>query len=69
MPRLKNYVKKLSRPFQQVVLDVVEDILVDPHVDEFKKGNYAGFTVHKFKMNRQWILKSLHPDVSLRFWT
>jgi mRNA-degrading endonuclease RelE of RelBE toxin-antitoxin system len=53
MPRFKNYVKKLPRQFQQVILDAVEDVLANPDVGELKKGDLTGFRVHKFKMVRQ----------------
>ena len=56
MPRFKNYVKKLPRPFQQVILDAVEDIVVNIEVGELKKGDLEGFRVHKFTMGRQLTL-------------
>jgi len=40
MPRFKKYVKKLPRHFQQVILDEVEDVLVNPGVGELKKGDW-----------------------------
>ena len=56
MPRFKNYVKKLPRHFQQVVLDAVEDVLANPDVGKLKKGDLEGFRVHKFTMVRQLTL-------------
>ncbi len=56
MPQFKNHVKKLPRHFQQVILDAVEDILANPDVGELKKGDLAGFRVHKFTMGRQLTL-------------
>jgi len=56
MPRFKNYVKKLPRHFQQVILDAVEDIVANIEVGELKKGDLAGFRAHKFTMGRQLIL-------------
>ena len=56
MPRFKNYVKKLPRHFQQVILDAVEDVLANPDVGELKKGDLAGFRVQKFTMVRQLTL-------------
>jgi mRNA-degrading endonuclease RelE of RelBE toxin-antitoxin system len=53
MPRFKRYVKKLPRPLQQVILDEVEDVLANPDIGEFKRGDLAGFRVHKFTINRQ----------------
>ena len=56
MPRFKKHVKKLPRHFQQVILDAVEDILANPDAGELKKGDLAGFSVHKFTMGRQLTL-------------
>ena len=56
MPRFKKYVKKLPLPFQQVILDAVEDVLTDPNVGQPKKGDLTGFRVHKFSMGRQSVL-------------
>ena len=62
MPRFKKYVKKLPRHFQQVILDEVEDVLANPGVDELKKGDLAGFRVHKFTMNRQLTLMAYKAE-------
>jgi len=62
MPRFKKYVKKLPRPFQQVILDEVEDILANPDVGEPKKGDLAGFRVHKFTLNRQLTLMAYKAE-------
>ncbi len=56
MSRFKNYVKKLPRHFQQVILDAVEDVLANPDVGKLKKGDLAGFRVYKFMMVRQLTL-------------
>ena len=56
MPQFKNYVKKLPRHFQQVILDAVEDVLANPDVGKLKKGGLEGFRVHKFTMVRQLTL-------------
>jgi mRNA-degrading endonuclease RelE of RelBE toxin-antitoxin system len=56
MPRFKKYVKKLPRPFQQVILDAVEAVVANPEVGDLKKGDLAGFRVHKFSMGRQLTL-------------
>ena len=56
MPRFKNYVKKLPRHCQQVILDAVEDVLVNPVIGELKKADLAGFRVHKFTMVQQLTL-------------
>ena len=56
MPRFRNYVKKLSRPFQQVILDAVEDVVANPEAGELKTGDLKNFRVYKFMMNRQLTL-------------
>jgi len=56
MPRFKNYVKKLPRHFQQVILDAVEDVLANPDLGKLKKGDLEGFRIHKFTMVRQLTL-------------
>lgn len=53
MPRFKAYVKKLQRPFQQIILDEIEDICENPEAGELKTGDLQGIRVHKFTMNRQ----------------
>ncbi len=37
-------------------LDAVEEVLANPDVGELKKGDLAGFSVHKFTMGSQLIL-------------
>ena len=56
MPPFKNTVKKLPRPRQQIVLDAVEDILLNPEIGEPKKGDLEGFRVYKFPINRDLTL-------------
>ena len=65
MPRFKKYVKKLPRHFQQVILDEVEDVLADPDIGELKRGDLAGFRVHKFTMNRQLTLMAYKAENDL----
>jgi len=64
MPRFKKFIKKLPRPFQQVILDAVEDIVANIEVGELKKGDLAGFRVHKFTMGRQLILMAYRVEDS-----
>ena len=52
-PRFKRYVKKLSHPFQQVILDAVEEIVENPEVGKLKAGDLKNFRIYKFIMNRQ----------------
>ena len=56
MPRFKKYVKKLPRHFPLVILDAVECVMANPDSGELKKGNLAGFRIHKFNMFRQLTL-------------
>ena len=56
MPRFKSYVKKLPCPFQQIVLDAVEDVVANPEKGELKTGDLKNFRVVKFLMNRQLTL-------------
>ena len=65
MPRFKKYVKKLPRHFQQVILDEVEDVLANPGVGELKRGDLAGFRVHKFTMNQQLTLMAYKSENDL----
>lgn len=56
MPRFKTYVKKLPRPYQQIILDAVEAVAANPEIGEQKKSDLGGFRVYKFIMNRQLAL-------------
>lgn len=49
----RRFVKKQSRPFQLVIEDEAERILKDPETGEAKKGDLAGFRVHKFAFRNQ----------------
>jgi len=52
MPRFKKTVKKLSRPFQQTILDAVQEVIANPESGEPKRGDLEGIRVFKFIMNR-----------------
>ena len=52
----RKFVKKQSRPFQLVIEDEAERILKDPEMGEAKKGDLAGFRVHKFSFHKQQYL-------------
>lgn len=62
MPKFKAYTKKLSRPFQQVILDAVEFVAANPEMGELKKGDLAGFRVYKFIMNHQVTLMAFKQE-------
>ncbi len=49
----KKFVKKQSRPFQLAIEDEVERVVNNPETGELKKGDLAGFRVHKFKFQKQ----------------
>jgi len=36
MPRFKAYIKKLNRPFQQIILDAIEDICENPEIGDLQ---------------------------------
>jgi len=52
----RKFVKKQSRPFQLVIEDETERILKDPEIGETKRGDLAGFRVHKFTFHKQQYL-------------
>ena len=55
-PLFRKFVKKQTRPFQLVIEDEVERIILNPDMGEAKKGDLAGFQVHKFTHKRQKFL-------------
>ena len=55
-PPFRKYVKKQTRPFQLVIEDEIEQIIINPDRGESKKGDLAGFRVQKFSYGRQKFL-------------
>lgn len=49
----KKFVKKQLRPFQLAIEDEVERVVSNQEIGETKKGDLAGFRVHKFKFQKQ----------------
>jgi hypothetical protein len=49
----RKFVKKQTRSFQLVIEDEAERILKAPEMGEAKKGDLAGFRVHKFSFHKQ----------------
>lgn len=49
----KRFVKKQSRSFQLAIEDEVEKVSDNPQIGEVKSGDLTGFSVHKFKFQRQ----------------
>ncbi|OGP83140.1 MAG: hypothetical protein A2V87_05005 [Deltaproteobacteria bacterium RBG_16_58_17] len=67
-PAFRRFVKKQSLPLQLAIQDQVDRIIADPDIGEGKKGDLAGFRVHKFKFHRQEYLISYETkDENLLF--
>jgi hypothetical protein len=49
----RKFVKKQARAFQLVIEDETEKVSRDPETGEAKKGDLAGFRVHKFVFRNQ----------------
>lgn len=49
----RRFVKKQTKVFQLAIEDETEKISKDTETGEFKKGDLAGFRVHKFIFQRQ----------------
>lgn len=52
----RKFVKKQTRPFQLAIEDEVEKIIDKPEIGDLKKGDLAGFRVHKFIYGKQKFL-------------
>jgi len=52
----RKFVKKQTRPFQLTIEDEIDRIKNNPSIGEIKKGDLAGFRVHKFKFHHQQYL-------------
>lgn len=52
----RRFVKKQSRPFQLAIEDEIERISKDSGIGETKRGDLAGFRVHKFTFHKQQYL-------------
>ena len=51
-PPFRKFIKKQTRPFQLIIEDEVEKIIINPEMGESKKGDLRGFRVHKFSHMR-----------------
>ena len=49
----KKFIKKQTRPFQLVIEDETDKIINNPEIGEMKRGDLAGFRVHKFVFQKQ----------------
>ena len=52
-PAFRRFVKKQFLPLRLAIQDEVDRIIADSDIGECKKGDLAGFQVHKFKFHRQ----------------
>lgn len=52
----RRFVKRQARPFQLAIEDEVERLASDPDIGTHKKGDLAGFRVHKFTFRKQRVL-------------
>ena len=52
----RRFVKKQLRPFQLAIEDETEKISKIPEIGKSKKGDLAGFRVHKFTFQKQQYL-------------
>lgn len=52
-PFFKKTYKKLHSSEKEVVDDAIKEIIKDPGIGELKKGDLAGVSVYKFKVNKQ----------------
>lgn len=55
-PPFRKFVKKQTRPFQLVIEDEVEKVIINPEIGESKKGDLKGFRVHKFSFKKNRFL-------------
>ena len=55
-PPFRKFVKKHTRPFQLVIEDEVEKVIINPEIGESKKGYLKGFRVHKFSFKKNGFL-------------
>ena len=55
-PPFRKFVKKQTRPFQLVIEDEVEKIVINPDEGKAKKGDLTGFQVQKISYMSQIFL-------------
>jgi hypothetical protein len=55
-PAFRRFVKKQIPPLQLAIQDEVDSVIADPNRGETKKGDLAGYRVHKFRFHRQEFL-------------
>ena len=52
-PPFKKFVKKQPRPFQLIIEDEIENIVLKPEIGEAKTGDLPAIRVHKFSYKKQ----------------
>ena len=55
-PPFRKFVKKQARPFQLVIEDEVEKVIINSEIGESKKGDLKGFRIHKFSFKKNLFL-------------
>ena len=67
-PPFRKFVKKQTRPFQLVIEDEVEKVIIKPDIGEAKKGDLTGFRVHKFSYkNQRFLIAYRRQDTEMVF--
>jgi mRNA-degrading endonuclease RelE of RelBE toxin-antitoxin system len=61
-PVFRRFLKKQPLPLQLAIQDEVDRIIADPNRGEGKKGDPAGYRVHKFRFHRQEYLIAYNAD-------
>jgi mRNA-degrading endonuclease RelE of RelBE toxin-antitoxin system len=55
-PTCRKFIKKQTAPFQLAIQDEVDTVCNNPESGESKKGDLAGWRVHKFTFRKQLYL-------------
>jgi len=55
-PTCKRFIKKQTSPFQLAIQDEVDEVRSSPEIGESKKGDLAGYRIHKFTLRKQLYL-------------
>ncbi|MCF8131111.1 MAG: type II toxin-antitoxin system RelE/ParE family toxin [Deltaproteobacteria bacterium] len=66
----RKFVKKQARPFQLIIEDEVDKIVKNPGLGDLRKGDLAGFRVHKFYyQDRIFLISYRLRESELNFFT
>ena len=55
-PPFRKFIKKQTTPFQLVIEDEIEKVIMNPEIGESKKGDLKGFRIHKFSFKKNRFL-------------